>query len=93
LVIARAEWRTGFKIGQVDSSRDLATMSPRPVLIIHSAGDDIFPVHHAERMYQAAKEPKTLWIVDGLPHVNPTSGDEAEHERKLLTFLQMASAP
>jgi predicted alpha/beta-fold hydrolase len=36
LVVTLAERRVGIKIGQVDSARDLATINPRPVLIIHS---------------------------------------------------------
>jgi fermentation-respiration switch protein FrsA (DUF1100 family) len=65
-------------------------MSPRPVLIIHSADDTLFPIHHAEQMYQAAPEPKEIWIVSGLPHVNPISRNEAAYRAKILTFFEAA---
>jgi fermentation-respiration switch protein FrsA (DUF1100 family) len=90
LIIAMAEFRTGLKIGQVNSSYDLATMPARPVFIVHSADDNVFPAHHAQQMYEAASEPKELWIVEGLPHINPISGNEAAYEEKLLPFLDAA---
>lgn len=90
LVIALAEARTGFQIEQVDSARDLAAMSPRPVLIVHSLDDTLFPPHHAEQMYQAAPEPKEIWLLSGLPHVNAISGHEEEYAARMLAFFEMA---
>jgi dipeptidyl aminopeptidase/acylaminoacyl peptidase len=87
LIVALAEARTGLRIGQVDSSRDLATMSPRPVLIIHSDADNLFPLHHAEQMYEAAQSPKDLWVVHGLPHVNAIEGNEAEYKERVIAFF------
>ncbi len=40
----------------------IANISPIPILIIHNEQDPIVPVHHATRLYNAAHEPKTLWI-------------------------------
>ncbi len=90
LVIAWAEARAGFQVGQVDSARDLAAMSPRPVLIIHSLDDTLFPPHHAEQMYAAAQKPKDLWLLSGPPHVNPIAGHEEEYAAKMLAFFEMA---
>ena len=39
-----------------------------PVLIIHGAADEIAPVEHARALYEAAAEPKRLWIVPGARH-------------------------
>ncbi len=33
-----------------------------PVLIIHAGGDPLIPPAHAQRLYESAREPKTLWI-------------------------------
>jgi fermentation-respiration switch protein FrsA (DUF1100 family) len=65
-------------------------MPARPVLIIHSTGDNLFPPHHAEEMYQAARGPKKLWLVEGLPHVNPISGHETEYKEEILKFFEDA---
>ena len=89
LVISLAQFRTELDIGQVDSARDLATMPPRPILIIHGKGDNVFPFHHAQIMFDSAQEPKTLWIVDNLAgHINPIDGHELEYEQRVLAFFE-----
>jgi dipeptidyl aminopeptidase/acylaminoacyl peptidase len=92
LFITAGEFITGVEVGQVNSARDLATMPARPVLIIHSVDDNLFPPHHAEEMYQAARGTKELWLVPGLPHVNPIDGHQAEYKEKVLTFFENAFA-
>ncbi|MBN1221370.1 MAG: alpha/beta fold hydrolase [Anaerolineae bacterium] len=90
LIIKLGELMTGVEVGQVDSARELATMPARPVLIVHSVDDNLFPPQHAEEMYRAAQEPKRLWLVEGLPHVNPITGHETEYRAILLDFFQEA---
>jgi fermentation-respiration switch protein FrsA (DUF1100 family) len=92
LLIALAEQRVGLKVSQVDSARDLATLSPRPVLIIHGVDDQLFPVNHAQRMYDAAQEPKELWLIEGLGHANPIKGREAEYRERVVGFFERAFA-
>jgi fermentation-respiration switch protein FrsA (DUF1100 family) len=90
MIVTLSEARTGLRIGQVDSSRDLATMSPRPVLIIHSDADNLFPLYHAQQMYEAARGPKDIWIVHGLPHVNAIEGNKEEYEKRVVAFFDEA---
>lgn len=90
LLIWLAEQRLGVKVDQVDSVRDLATLSQRPVFIIHGTTDQGFPPEHAVRMYEAAKEPKTLWLVEGLGHASPILADEVEYRKRLLAFFEQA---
>ncbi len=93
LVLGLAQLKTGTRLDQVNSARDLATMPPRPVLIIHSADDGLFPLHHAQEMYEAAQEPKELWIIDRVGgHVNPIGGHEAEYQERILKFFDKAFA-
>jgi len=92
LFISIAEIIVGAQVSDVDSARDLATMSPRPVLIIHSVDDNLFPLHHAETMFQAAQEPKELWTVTGLGHVNPMIHHEEAYRDEVLTFFADAFA-
>jgi fermentation-respiration switch protein FrsA (DUF1100 family) len=39
-----------------------------PVLIVHGAEDDLVPPEMAKRLYQAARGPKRLLIVEGAGH-------------------------
>lgn len=50
-------------------ARGIARITPKPVLIIHGKADSIVPPHHAEKLYAAAQEPKTLWLVDNVGHI------------------------
>jgi pimeloyl-ACP methyl ester carboxylesterase len=45
-----------------------AMIAPTPVLIVHGDRDDYFPADHAEQLFEAASQPKELWIVPGLGH-------------------------
>jgi pimeloyl-ACP methyl ester carboxylesterase len=57
--------------------RDLvARVSPVPLLIVHGDRDAYFPVEHAEQLYEAAREPKELWIEPGLGHAENAVGPE-----------------
>lgn len=45
-----------------------AQISPIPLLIVHGDKDPYFPVDHAHELYDAAREPKELWLVPGFGH-------------------------
>ena len=45
-----------------------AQVSPIPLLIVHGDQDPYFPVDHAQELYDAAREPKELWLVPGFGH-------------------------
>lgn len=94
LIVFWAEQRVGIKISEVNSTRDLATLSPRAVMIIHGTADDLFPVYHAKKMFNAAGQPKTLWLIEGMGHESPVIGREAEYQSRVISFFEQAfSAP
>jgi pimeloyl-ACP methyl ester carboxylesterase len=45
-----------------------ARISPTPVLIVHGDQDIYFPADHGQQLYDAAKEPKELWLIPGFGH-------------------------
>jgi pimeloyl-ACP methyl ester carboxylesterase len=45
-----------------------ARIAPTPLLIVHGDRDDFFPPEHAEQIFEAAHQPKELWIVPGFGH-------------------------
>jgi fermentation-respiration switch protein FrsA (DUF1100 family) len=45
-----------------------ARIAPTPLLIVHGDRDEYFPSDHADQLFDAASEPKELWIVPGLGH-------------------------
>ncbi len=79
-----------MKISQVDSARDLATIAPRPVLIIHSGDGRLFPVYHAQKMCDAVQVPKDLWITGILGGQDPALAYKVEYRRRVVAFFERA---
>jgi pimeloyl-ACP methyl ester carboxylesterase len=53
-----------------------ARIAPTPLLIVHGDRDEFFPVDHAERLFEAAHQPKELWIVPGYGHAETAAKPE-----------------
>lgn len=93
LLVALAEWQLAVDAEAVNSARDLARVSPRPVLIIHGQNDHLFPKHHAQTMFNAAQEPKKLWLIENLDHADPAlSSAKAAYRQQLLSFFTQSFA-
>jgi pimeloyl-ACP methyl ester carboxylesterase len=43
-------------------------ISPIPLLLVHGDADHYFPVEHPQALYDAAREPKELWLLEGFGH-------------------------
>jgi hypothetical protein len=44
-------------------------VSPIPVLLIHCLQDAVVSFRHSEQLYEAARDPKELWLINGCSHV------------------------
>jgi pimeloyl-ACP methyl ester carboxylesterase len=53
-----------------------ALIAPVPLLIVHGDQDGYLPIEHATQLYEAANEPKELWIVPGFGHAESAAGAE-----------------
>ena len=51
-----------------------AVKSTPPILILHGTADELVPPEHAQKLYEAAPEPKRLEIVKGADHVFSQTG-------------------
>jgi pimeloyl-ACP methyl ester carboxylesterase len=43
-------------------------ISPAPLLVVHGDSDPYFPVDHAHQLFDAAAQPKELWLEPGFGH-------------------------
>lgn len=68
----------------VDGIEDVA---PVPVLFIHGDRDEIVPLARARALYDAAREPKDLWLVEGGAHLDALSRRAGEYRPRLVEFL------
>ena len=67
-----------------------AALAPVPLLIIQGEDDVIIPPHHAEILFEAAGEPKTLWLLPGTGHIQAFA--TVGTRRRLVAFLQTLMA-
>ena len=70
---------------------EMAKISPIPVLILHGDQDFTVPVHHGRRLYDAAREPKQLWVVPGAGHIQ-TMRSPVERDRLIAYLLKVLDA-
>ncbi len=67
-----------------------ASLAPVPLLIIQGEDDAVIPAHHAEILFEAAGEPKTLWLLPGTGHIQAFAS--LANRRRLVAFLQAVMA-
>ncbi|MDZ3836439.1 MAG: alpha/beta hydrolase [Rhodospirillales bacterium] len=64
---------------------DIAGISPVPILVVHGAEDRIVAPSHAEDLFEAARPPKALWLIEGASHIQ--AFQMTETRERLLNYL------
>ncbi|KEG09930.1 Alpha/beta hydrolase fold protein [Trypanosoma grayi] len=82
-----------FRIGNKPSKHCqalhcIAKVSPRPVLLMHGTADDLVSCRHSVQLYEAASEPKELYLSEGAFHCGLHNTHAEEYEARVLNFLQ-----
>lgn len=88
LVVFFGERETGIEIEQVRPVDAIGSISPRAVLVVHGAVDELVPVSHAYQLYAAAGEPREMYIIANAGHGGLSQADPEEYERRIVGFLQ-----
>jgi dipeptidyl aminopeptidase/acylaminoacyl peptidase len=87
--IAGSYWLlTGVNPWEASPIDDLPAISPRPILLIY--GEDEAVSGRAVAQYEAAREPKTLWIVPGGAHGMNNAASPGEYHRRVIEFFRTA---
>lgn len=60
----------GFHHDEVCPLDVVDLIAPRPLLVIHGTGDRRITEKQVRRLFEAAKGPKSLWMVDGASHAS-----------------------
>jgi uncharacterized protein len=90
--VAGSFWlQTGINPWSISPLDDISAIAPRPVMLIYGE-------HEIQRgggllQYQAAGEPKTLWVVAGGDHGSNFSLDPQEYNRRVLEFFERTLFP
>jgi pimeloyl-ACP methyl ester carboxylesterase len=83
-LVSRVALRTrissaGWSIVPAAPDELVGHISPVPLLVVHGDADTYFPVEHGQRLYNAATEPKRLWLEPGFGHAENAASEELLH--------------
>lgn len=59
---------------------EIGKLAPTEVILVHSRADRTIPFSHGELLYEHAREPKTLWVVQNARHNEFFSRPENQRE-------------
>jgi len=85
-----AERATGIRVVDVDATRAIAAISPRPVLLMQGGADDVISIASGQRLYDAAGEPRTLWFDPQVGHSRFDTARPDEYERRVIALFDDA---
>ncbi len=68
-----------------------AKIAPTPFLVVHGDQDLYFPVDHAYQLYDAARDPKELWVVPGFGHAESAMSNSLID--RITRWVQQAAVP
>ena len=75
------------KVRNIDPESIIGSISPVPVLIIAGEGDDMIPAENGRKLYQAAQEPKELWVIPVGGHGGTVAAAGNDYNKRLGDFF------
>ena len=81
------EYRSGVDMDLVRPVDGIAQISPRPVLIIDGWQGGAITMNSPYRLYDAAREPKQIWVEDGVPHLAMYGYFPEAYEKRVVGFF------
>jgi fermentation-respiration switch protein FrsA (DUF1100 family) len=85
-------WLAGRRVGgdleESDPLRWVDKIAPRALFLIHGGEDPYASLDDVRRLYDAAGEPKELWIAPGAGHRRVDQVYPEEYEERVLNFFK-----
>jgi dipeptidyl aminopeptidase/acylaminoacyl peptidase len=82
--------RDGVDVDAVRPIDVIGKIHPRPLMLVTGTEDRDTPVSVMQRMFEAAGDPKTFWVVQGADHGTYFATAPAEWETRVVGFLDGA---
>jgi len=82
-----AEKEAGFNFDMLRPVDRIGDISPRPIMIIQGEADSMIPADSAQRLYEAAGEPRYLWTEAGVNHVGMYHVHPEKYEEQVVGFF------
>ncbi len=83
----------GYNLHDVNPSRDVKKISPRPILLIHGELDSVIPVSSVQQVYRKAGDPKELWISQQADHCGTYFLDRQAYMERVAGFFTRHLVP
>jgi fermentation-respiration switch protein FrsA (DUF1100 family) len=77
--------------GQPEPLQAIKLIRNKPVLLIHGTADVLIPWSQAQVLYNAANEPKQLYIVEGATHTATYNADSVAWSKRVLEVVKQVS--
>lgn len=77
----------GHRFHNVEPIREVPTIAPRPLLLIHGLDDNVIQPSHSQRLYAAASDPKELWLVPNCGHSGAYFQDRPAYCARIADFF------
>ncbi|QYJ17281.1 hypothetical protein Rxycam_03123 [Rubrobacter xylanophilus DSM 9941] len=90
---ALAERLLPYDVGEVEPLREVGRISPRAILLVHGLSDSTTDPEDSRRLYEAAGEPKELWLLEGVGHCNAYFVDRTAYCERVASFLERHLPP
>ena len=74
------------------AGRLIDQIAPTPLLILHGTADTAVPLHHGQRLFKLAHDPKQLRVVSGARHIEALANPAFDERAPLLDFFANALA-
>ncbi|MEJ2692348.1 MAG: alpha/beta hydrolase [Candidatus Thiodiazotropha sp.] len=81
-------WMVKDNLRPIDA---LPQLSPLPVLVIHGTADQVIPFENGKALFQAAREPKTFWAMEGVSHI--AAMNDPDSRKRLVDYLTQLMLP
>jgi fermentation-respiration switch protein FrsA (DUF1100 family) len=78
----------GYKFSRLRPVEYVGAISPRALFLIHGDADRVTSVRDAFELYDAAGEPKQLWICEGAGHCGSYFHDRKAYVDRVTQFVQ-----
>lgn len=88
IILLMTNWLTGEDLYTVRPIDVISTLAPHPILIMHGTADTTIFSGQAQTLYQAAQQPKSLWLLPGGGHGTLYQIDQVGYQMQVLNFLQ-----
>ncbi len=85
----QTEWRCRRKFPNIE--RAVGRIAPRPLLMIHGERDVYIGRDIAQKLFERAEEPKSIWFVPGAKHNRCRESSPEQYRLRLTEFMLQAS--